>query len=155
MLGFGIDLAGYTTGKTAVAFVDIQGTSVEATLLRGSALSKKRRSDASLSQVLAEEVADLRRCFAIGPLAVDIPIDLQGLPDPPNPESIWQLTLRPIDKAVKAMPAFADRIGAPAARFAAIMRAGNFEPLLGEKLFEAYPAGTLKRLKMEVGRYKG
>src|SRR4051794_24672688 len=126
MLGFGIDLAGYTTGKTAVAAVEIEGQSIEATLLRGSALSKKRASKASLDQVLNEEVADLRRCFAIGPVAVDIPIDLQGLPSPPNPEYIWHLTLRPIDKAVKAMPAFADRIGSPVARFAAIMRAGDF-----------------------------
>jgi hypothetical protein len=155
MLGFGIDLAGYTTGKTALAVVDIEGLSVKATLLRGSALSKKRKSNAALDQVLNEEVADLRRCFAIGPVAVDIPIDLQGLPNPPNSEYIWQLTLRPIDQAVGAMPAFADRIGAPTARFAAVMRAGHFEALLGDRLFEAYPAGTLKQLDIKAGRYKG
>jgi predicted RNase H-like nuclease len=155
MLGFGIDLAGYTTGKTAVAVVEIEGRSIKATLLRGSALSKKRESKASLDQALSEEVADLRRCFAIGPVAVDIPIDLQGLPNPPDCKYIWQLTLRPIDREVGAMPAFADRIGSPVARFAAIMREGNFDALLGERLFEAYPAATLKMLDIKARRYKG
>jgi hypothetical protein len=91
----------------------------------------------------------------MGPVAVDIPIDLQGLPCPPDPEYIWQLTRRPIDYVVNAMPAFADRIGAPVARFAAIMREGNFDAHLGDDLFEAYPAGTLKVLKIKAGRYKG
>jgi hypothetical protein len=53
------------------------------------------------------------------------------------------------------MPAFADRIGAPVARFAAIMREGNFAAAVGERLFEAYPAATLKILKIEAGQYKG
>jgi hypothetical protein len=53
------------------------------------------------------------------------------------------------------MPPLADRIGAPVARFAAIMREGNFSAQLGVKLFEAYPAGTLKMLKIEGGSYKG
>lgn len=154
MLGFGIDLAGYTTGKTSLAVVEIENQAANATLLRGSAFSKKRGSDDSLEKVVAEEVADLRRCLSIGPVAVDIPIDLQGLPDPKNPQTIWALTRRPIDQAVNAMPPFADRIGAPVARFAAIMRGGNFHEFLGKSLFEAYPAITLKFLKI-AGGYKG
>jgi hypothetical protein len=153
--GFGIDLAGYTTGKSTLAFVEIDGRSVKATLLVDSALSQKRKSSDSLRDVLREEAAVLRRCLEIGPVAVDIPIDLQGLPCPPDPEYIWQLTRRPIDYAVNAMPAFADRIGAPVARFAAVMREGDFDAQLGKNLFEAYPAGTLKVLKIEAGQYKG
>ena len=53
------------------------------------------------------------------------------------------------------MPPLADRIGAPVARFAAIVSEGDFDALLGEKLFEAYPAGTLKMLKIEARHYKG
>jgi hypothetical protein len=155
MIGFGIDLAGYTTGKTSLAVVNVQGHSAQATLLRGSALSKKRKGTDLLREALKEEVAVLRRCLAIGPVAVDIPIDLQGLPSPTNAERIWQLTRRPVDHVVNAMPAFADRIGAPVARFGAIMREGNFEHCLGETLFEAYPAATLKMLKINAGRYKG
>jgi hypothetical protein len=155
MIGFGIDLAGYTTGKTSLAVIEIEGSAATATLLRGSALSVKRETGDALKEILGQEVAVLRRCLAIGPVAVDIPIDLQELPNSERAEYIWQLTLRPIDRAVKAMPAFADRIGAPVARFGAIMREGDFGALLGQKLFEAYPAGTLKKLEIDAGRYKG
>jgi hypothetical protein len=81
--------------------------------------------------------------------------DLQDLNNPDRAEYIWQLTLRPIDRAVRAMPPLADRIGAPAARFAAIMREGRFAGRLGKTPFEAYPAGTLKMLKVKAGSYKG
>jgi hypothetical protein len=155
MIGFGIDLAGYTTGNTSFAAVEIEGEAANATLLRGSALSVKRESGDALKSVLSQEAAVLRRCLAVGPVAVDIPIDLQGLPNTDRAEYIWQLTLRPIDRAVKAMPPFADRIGAPVARFAAIMREGDFAGRLGETLFEAYPAATLNMLKIRAGRYKG
>ncbi len=155
MIGFGIDIAGYTTGKTSLAVVEIEGQTAKATLLRNSALSIRRDSGSQLKAVLSDEVAVLRRCLTIGPVAVDIPIDLQDLTNPDRAEYIWQLTLRPIDRAVKAMPALADRIGAPVARFAAIMREGNFAALLGERLFEAYPAGTLKMLRIKADKYKG
>jgi hypothetical protein len=155
MIGFGIDLAGYTTGKTSLAVIEIKGRRAKATLLRGSALSVKRESGAALRDILRQEAAVLRRCLAIGPVAVDIPIDLQDLTRPDRAEYIWQLTLRPVDRALGAMPPLADRIGAPAARFAAIMREGRLAGLLGNRLFEAYPAGTLEALEMKVKRYKG
>lgn len=155
MIGFGLDLAGYTTGKTTLAVVEIEGQNVKATMLRESALSVKRNGGDALKEVLRKEAAVLRRCLNIGPLAVDIPIDLQDLRTPIDAEYIWQLTRRPVDRAIGAMPPLADRIGAPVARFAAIMREGDFDGLLGEKLFEAYPAGTLKMLKIEAGHYKG
>jgi len=155
VIGFGLDLAGYTTGKTTLAVVEIEGQNVKATMLRESALSVKRNGGDALKEVLRKEAAVLRRCLNIGPLAVDIPIDLQDLRTPIDAEYIWQLTRRPVDRAIGAMPPLADRIGAPVARFAAIMREGDFDGLLGEKLFEAYPAGTLKMLKIEAGHYKG
>jgi hypothetical protein len=52
------------------------------------------------------------------------------------------------------MPPFADRIGAPAARFSAIKRLGQFEKHLGQSLFEAYPAATYKKLGIKAGNYK-
>jgi hypothetical protein len=155
LTGFGIDLAGYSTGKTSLAFVEIDNSGVKATLLRKSALSKTRDSSDDLQGAIRQDVLVLRRCFALGPIAVDIPIDLQGLPNPQNPRAIWELTRRPIDRGVNAMPPFADRIGAPVARFAAVMREGNFEELLGRTLFEAYPAATLRMLKINAGSYKG
>jgi Protein of unknown function (DUF429) len=155
MIGFGIDLAGYTTGKTSLAVVEIDGRHAVATLLRDSALSVKRASNSPLKEILTQEAAVVRRCLTIGPVAVDTPIDLQGLTSADHAEFIWQLTRRPIDRAVSAMPPLADRIGAPVARFAAIMREGKFAGLLGERLFEAYPGGTLKMLKIEAKGYKG
>ena len=153
-VGFGIDLAGYTTGKTALAFVKIKNQSVKATVLRGSALTKRRKSRDSVDDVVAEEVKVLQTCFDIGCVAVDVPIDLQGLPNPAQAKTIWALTRRPIDYAINAMPPLADRIGAPVARFAAIVRKGNFYNLLGSRLFEAYPAITLKLVKIKAA-YKG
>src|SRR5579871_1354207 len=138
MIGFGLDLAGYTTGKTALAVIEIEGRRARATLLRGSPLSAKRASDDDLKQILKAEVAALNRCLKIGPLAVDIPIDLQHLGNPDRAEYIWQLTRRPIDRAVGAMPALADRIGAPVARFAAIMHEANLET--------CWAKGYLKRI---------
>jgi hypothetical protein len=74
MRGFGIDLAGYTTGKTSLAFVKIDGRLAEATLLRDSALSKKRKSSDLLREVLEQETKVLRCCMTIAPVAVDVPI---------------------------------------------------------------------------------
>jgi len=155
MIGFGIDLAGYTTGKTSLAVIEITGRRAEATLLRGSALLLKRESSDAVKEILRQEAAVLRRCLAVGPVAVDIPIDLQDLTNADRAEYIWQLTRRPIDWAMRAMPPLADRIGAPTKRFAAIMREGKFADLLGERLFEAYPDGTLRTLKLKAGSYKG
>ena len=155
VIGFGIDLAGYTTGKTSLAVVEIRGKFATATLLRGSALSIKRDTSSPLKEILRQEVDVLWRCLTVGPVAIDIPIDLQDLTTTDRAEFVWQLTRRPIDRAVRAMPPLADRIGAPVARFAAIMHQGNFTSLLGDRLFEAYPAGTLKTLNIETNSYKG
>lgn len=154
MIGFGIDLAGYTTGRTSVAAVKTKDRVAEATLLRNSHFSRRHSSDAPADDVIRGDVECLRRCLKLGPVAVDIPIDLQGLPSPSKLTAIWSLTCRPIDKKLGAMPPLADRIGAPVARFAAMMRFGDFRPDLGESLFETYPAETWRRLNIAPGNYK-
>src|SRR5688500_4705767 len=73
MTGFGIDLAGYSTGKTSLAVVKIALGSCEATLLRDSALSMKRTGDTQLEEALEADIAVLKRCLAVGRVAVDIP----------------------------------------------------------------------------------
>ncbi len=157
MIGFGIDLAGYTTGKTSFAAARWQGESVEATLFSHSVFSANARHQTTepIAPVLAEEARTLRRCFAIGPVAVDVPIDLQDLLAPQRAGRIWELTLRPIDQALGAMRPLADRIGSPVARFGAIMRAGAFDDLLGRSLFETYPAGTWLLSGVMSKGYKG
>ncbi|HWB31690.1 MAG TPA: hypothetical protein VG714_00790 [Acidobacteriaceae bacterium] len=85
----------------------------------------------------------------IGPVAVDIPIDLQGLGGPAQISFVWELTRRPVDRALGALAPLADRIGAPTARFRNIVDAGGFGSSLGSRLFETYPAGSLKRLGLK------
>lgn len=151
MIGFGLDLSGYSTGGTSLAVVQSQGIVAEAIVLRGSNLSKTRDSDASLLEVLSAEVHDLNCCLDIGPVAVDIPIDLQDLASPERAELIWELTRRPVDRALRAMPPLADRIGAPVARFSAIMHQGKLRDRLGSRLFETYPSENLRRLRLGTG----
>jgi hypothetical protein len=157
MIGFGIDLAGYTTGKTSFAAARWQGESAEATLFSNSVFSPnvKRQTAEAISPALAEEVRTLQRCFAVGSVAVDVPIDLQELLEPQHARRIWELTLRPIDQALGAMRPLADRIGSPVARFRAIMRAGAFDDRLGRSLFETYPAGTWRLSDVVSKGYKG
>jgi hypothetical protein len=154
MLGFGIDLAGYTTGKTCVAAIEANGSVAEATLLRGSHLTAKRSTDLQAIDVIRDDIECLRRCLALGPVAVDIPVDLQDLSNHSKFSTIWAMTLRPVGRKLHAMAPLADRIGAPVARFKAIMEVGHFEDALGASLFETYPAGTLKLLKFKGDKYK-
>src|SRR5262249_15500595 len=74
---------------------------------------------------------------------------------PQRATPIWELTLRPVDRALGAMRPLADRIGSPVARFQAIMRAGAFDDLLGRSLFETYPAGTWLLNNIGAKGYKG
>jgi Protein of unknown function (DUF429) len=155
MRGFGIDLAGYMTGKTSLAFAETAGRAAHVTILKNSCLSIKHKSNANFDAVIANDVAALRQCFEIAPIAVDVPVDLQGLPNVKRPKELWELTRRPIDMALNGLPPFAAFIGAPVARFAAIISAGKFEKLVGESLFEAYPSQTWKKAGIEAGKYKG
>jgi len=107
----------------------------------------------SVRDAVKAEAGVLKQCLDVGPVAVDIPIDLQNLLAPDDAKAIWELTHRPIDKKLRAMAPLADRIGAPVARFSAIMREGAFSDHLGNNLFEAYPAENLRRLRFS-GDYK-
>jgi hypothetical protein len=154
MIGFGLDLAGYTTNKTSLAAIESSGSMAVVTLLRGSAFSAKREMVSSADETIKEEGEALRRCLDVGPIAIDIPIDLQDLPFPEHPKQLWELTKRPIDKELRAMSPLADRIGAPVARFSAIMRQEKLLDALGSRIFETYPAGILRRQGFVAGLYK-
>jgi Protein of unknown function (DUF429) len=154
VIGFGLDLAGYTTGKTSLAAIEPEAKRAEVTLLRNSAFARRRATTSSLELAVQEESYDLERCVKLGHVAVDIPIDLQGLPFAPRAREIWELTKRPIDKKLRAMAPFADRIGAPVSRFAAIMVHAKFGKVLGERLFETYPTAIWQKLGIIAGEYK-
>jgi hypothetical protein len=152
--GFGLDLAGYTTNKTSLAAIECNGRQANVFLLRHSAFARKRDTSSLLEEAVLEEERDLELCISLGPLAVDIPIDLQGLPFPSDPVEIWELTKRPIDRKLGAMPPFADRLGAPVVRFAAIRSHKGFSGVLGKNLFETYPTDIWKKLGVIAGHYK-
>jgi hypothetical protein len=146
MIGFGLDLSGYTTNGSSLVAVVSNGVLAKAVVLRNSAFAGGRSLTNRVLETTEAEAVDLKKCLDIGPVAVDVPIDLQNLPFSGEAEFLWELTRRPIDKALNAMPPFADRIGAPVARFSAILRRGNLRSRLGKNLFETYPSENFRRL---------
>jgi|GEM_PF-2899924 len=155
MIGFGLDLSGYSTGGTKLAAVQIKGDTAVAVILHGSAFSTYRHGVDDAQIALAEEQENLSECLAFGPIAVDVPIDLQGLPAPENCTFIWEFTKRPVDYAFGAMAPLADRLGACVARFKAVLASSKLQSELGRRLFETYPAATLALLGIPNKRYKG
>ena len=150
---FGIDLAGYTTGRTVAAMaID---DSRRFWLLRNSPFSTIRRTDALLPGIVSAECEALQAMSRLGPVAIDVPIDLQNVGKAELAATVWQLYKRPVDQAFNAMPALADRIGAPYARMQAVLAhcAGSLR--LGQELFETYPKASLQLLDLPWKNYKG
>jgi hypothetical protein len=115
-------------------------------LLRNSALSKSYPSRAHLSEVVAAECEAMTAMAHLGPIAIDVPIDLQQIGNSKEAEFVWQLYKRPIDQAFNAMPTLADRIGAPYARMQAILSHSNGTLRLDENVFETYPKALLQTI---------
>jgi hypothetical protein len=153
-IGFGLDLAGYTTNKTTLSVIEANGKNACVTLLTGTVFSLSHASNLPLEPIVDEESEILRICLTRGRVAVDVPIDLQGLLSHELPQQIWGLTCRPIDKKLGALRALADRLGSAVARFKAIMLVGEFEGSLGNRLFETYPAASLKATGCDARNYK-
>ncbi len=148
--GFGLDLSGYgRAGGTVLAKAAAQRDRLCVDLLCCDLLRHRRDGDAPFGPWFEEQRCLLRRCLETGPLAVDIPIDLQGLPTPATPAFVWSLRLRPVDRALRAIAPLADRLGSPVARF--LHLAAPFLEQLGAGLMETYPAGS-RRLLNNVGR---
>lgn len=152
---FGIDLAGYSTGKSVCAVAEDDRSRIRVTILVGCPFSEVQRTTNTLEPILSREVQFLKSLLDQGPVAVDVPIDLRALSPRRGAGHIWELTLRPIDRALGALPALADRIGAATARFQKILHIGQFRDSLGRRLFETYPAGSLRSLKLAHRGYKG
>ncbi|NDJ87462.1 MAG: DUF429 domain-containing protein [Chloroflexi bacterium] len=154
MIAFGLDLAGYSTGKSGFARARWDGDAdLQVVVYQDHPLAQKYAGVAPLADIVAKERSLLAACLTAGALYVDIPIDLQGLPSPENPFFAWELTRRPIDFAFQAMPALADRIGAPMARFRHLL-AGLDNATVGENVFETYPALSLRNLGLTARGYK-
>jgi hypothetical protein len=154
---FGLDLAGYSSGRSGFARARYDGGVIDVTVYRGTVFGRPLAGIAPLPEHAAEERALLHACCERGLVFVDIPIDLQGLPTPSDVRFPWQLVKRPVDFAFGALAPLADRIGAPVARFRHILAPLLTESadLLGRRLFETYPAATLELLNHPRRGYKG
>ena len=146
---YGLDLAGYSTGKSALARADYEcsnGTvQVRIMSISKNPFAVKRKRKCVLDVTRERDWIESR--LAKSRLCVDIPIDLQGLMGlDPSPERdgwrgtpfLWEQTLRPVDYAFDALPPLADRIGSPVARFRTILTKGQRNQL-GHRLRETYP----------------
>ena len=86
---------------------------------------------------------------------IDSPIHLQGLPAPQNVEYQWELTFRPVDFALDALAPLADKIGSLSARVQALLSTSSMDSLVKGRLFESYPAASLRMLGQRSRNYKG
>lgn len=138
---WGLDLAGYSTGKSALALAKRESAkSVLIKIFTNHPFMKKIEG----RHQIASQINDERRCInRCSPIYIDMPIDLQNLPKIKNATFSWQLTKRAIDVAYSAMPPFADRIGSPVARLQAVL--GEELLGLGNDYFETYPNMSLHK----------
>lgn len=144
---YGLDLAGYSNGKSGFAMA--QGQTV--TVFDDHPFMQKRSGSAALAETVAAERAAIDRAISQGVLMVDIPVSLSPLPAPEDARYIWQLTQRPVDYAFGAMPPLADRIGYPVARFQYLLQdIGDHS-----RIYETYPALMLRLLGLPSTGYKG
>ena len=153
---FGLDLAGYSTGRSGFARADRDpGKEIRVTIYRDNIFCRKLMGCQPLADMVNQERAVVQACMAKGPLVVDVPIDLQGLPDVEPAHFAWELTRRPVDFAFSALAALADRIGSPTARFRHCLAGIRDGPeQLGQALWETYPAASLRLLHLKSTGYK-
>jgi predicted nuclease with RNAse H fold len=154
-IGFGLDLSGYgKKGGTVLAAALVKNGGVaEISILTNSAFSKTLNGNSSLPEQTEDEQRLLLEIAARRSIAIDVPIDLQNLPSPPNATKVWELTQRPIDRAFKGLAPLADKLGYCVARFLNLLRSNrNFE--VGRNIFETYPAASLGMCDIPNKLYK-
>lgn len=153
--GFGLDIAGYSSGKSVLAAARSDGATCKVTLLRDCPFSRKAIGDDALALIVRREADALEALTKRGCVYIDAPIDLQNLLKPTDPTYVWELTMRPVDRLVGGLPALADKIGAPTARVANILKAAKLTDAIGTSIFETYPAASLAVMGLQAKGYKG
>jgi hypothetical protein len=129
---------------------------IEVTILEHHPFAVNQTGRAMLAPALAADQEAVECCLKHGNLIVDVPIDLQGLPDATGGRFVWELTKRPVDMAFDALPPLADRIGATVARFRRVLQDIDGDAsTLGQRVWESYPAASLTLLGLPTRGYKG
>ncbi len=152
---YGLDLAGYSTGKSALARAKGGANdSIDVDVVLGHPFAKKVLGATSLQHDdLKQELDAFVWILRQGRLFIDVPVDLQGLPNPANADYVWQLTQRAVDRMFGGLAPLADRLGAPVARMARLL-ARCQSARLGQNVFETYPAQSLKNILADGDGYK-
>lgn len=155
-ISYGIDLSGFSKGMTAIARAEkAKGSEfIQIRIIDEECFRTFHEGADKIEDIGWKESECIGRYLKEGPVYVDAPIDLQGLPNPVNPHFVWQLTMRPVDRAFNALPPLADRIGYIVSRFKFCMRTLKPE-CLGESIFETYPAASLGLMNLINKTYKG
>lgn len=161
-ISYGLDLAGFSKGKSALVEAVRKGNAIEANILKGHPFEKKLTGDDNWSVQLHEERVCIKKIVGLGDsgildnrkIYIDVPIDLQNLLSANECEFVWELTRRPIDYALKALAPLANLIGVPVARMQSILADDGLRNLLGKQIFETYPKKSLEEVieTMESGR---
>lgn len=159
-VAFGIDLAGFSTGKSGLAKAQRdESGNITATIFRGHPFARSSKGFARIDDVVGEEARTLIHLLSTGVVLIDMPLDLQSLSDPKSAKLIWELTKRPVDYVFSALPPLADKIGSPVARaqiiLATIMDRSPSHIRFGDNLYETYPAGSLELIGLPRKGYKG
>jgi Protein of unknown function (DUF429) len=124
--------------------IEAEESKANAVLLTDSPFSR-RLGDGDFADRLRNETITLKGLIEIGPIAVDVPIDLQRLPLQ-HVVQPWELTKRPVDEVFDGLPPLASWLGACVARFSAILPSDLRQKELGTRIFETYPGASLRRL---------
>lgn len=152
---FGWDLAAYgKKSNSALCFAIWKESHIHATILNYDRICKPKLAMVSpLQDTVKAETDFVSYCCKTASLYVDVPIDLQSLPQMVShyecdvrPVYNWQLYRRPIDQMLTAISPLADHLGYPVARLANIIRILGKHP---RKLFETYPGASLRYLEGE------
>ena len=145
---FGLDPSGYSRSNTGFAQADLDGNgTILVTVYDDHVFGQTSSGSEPIARVAEGELEILRTCLGTCSVLVDIPIDLQGLPDPTEPYFTWQLAKRPVDHAFGGLAPLASLTGAPVSRFRHLLLALREDPdgYPGDVL-ETYPAATLRLL---------
>jgi hypothetical protein len=158
-IAYGIDLAGFSTGKSGLAKAElVEPNKIAVTVFTDHLFAKSRRGFAKVEDVVDAEAGLLTQLLEEGKVLIDMPLDLQELGNHEQAKMLWQLTKRPVDYVFSALPPLADKIGSPVARAQAFLKRLQKESSdlvrFGENIFETYPAGSLELVGLNRSGYK-
>lgn len=136
---FGLDIAGYSSGKSGLAEIRTSDEITIAIVYRHHPFATPVQGNRLLAEVAEAESKALRRLVRLGVVLVDVPLDISPLTDPESAHFVWELTARPVDYALGGLRPLADRIGSSVARFRNLLRT-----LPNHRIIETYPAASLE-----------